>query len=59
MHFTCLLAYNNRPGKAEERDDDPAEPMEVIEYQGEDELHRFIITMTITLFVTSPGLLAI
>ena len=32
------------------RDDDPADPMEVIESQDEDELYRFTITITITFF---------
>ena len=32
------------------RDDDPADPMEVIESQDEDELYRFTITITITIF---------
>ena len=30
-------------------DDDPADPMEVIESQDEDELYRFTITITITI----------
>ena len=34
------------------RDDDPADPMEVIESQDEDELYRFTITITIFCFIS-------